>query len=199
MKKISLTILVTVCLILSSFNKNEGAFYRKEHYQKELWYPIMISKITKQDRADLHSAHWIQMLSSNSHIAFEKDQKKLIEKLGKVDEKEIRVLFRENEKDPLLFIFVETTYGILDLFTFNINTAELKRVNNKGYMVMHFGDRLSLKENTKEGLLFYDDYDVDGSGKTFRNHIYFNRSENTLMQTKSCEIVKGLEQCKDSK
>ena len=199
MKKISFVLLVALCFILFSFDKTEGVFYRKEHYQKELWYPIMINKLTEQDRADVHSAHWIQMLSSNYKISSEKSMPKLIEMLGKVIENEIRVFFRESEKDPQLYIFVETTYGILDLFTFNINTAELKRVNNKGFMVMHFGDRLSLKENTKEGILFYDDYEVESPKRFFRNQIYFNRAENSLMQIKSCEFINGVEQCKEAK
>lgn len=199
MKKLSLLLLFAIVFLFSSFDVKDAVFYRKEHYQKETWYPMMISKLTKEDRADVHSAQWIRMLSSNSFIAFEKDQKKLIEKLGKVSEQEIRVLFKETEKDPQLYIFVETTYGILDLFIFNTNTSELKRVNNKGYIVMHFGDRISLKENNKEGLLFYNEYDSDGAGRLFRNHIYFNRSEYTLAQIKNCEIVRGVEQCKETK
>jgi hypothetical protein len=193
MKKTFPILLLTITFALFAFHKNEGPnFYRKEHYEKEKWYPAMIAKLSKEDRADAASAKWMASLSSNSHIAFEKSTPKLIERLGKINEQEIRVLFRESEKDPSVFVFVETMNNIHDLFIFNTKTEELKRVNNKGLIVIVWGESIRLKEASKQGILFY----ADSKDGVYRKHLYFNREENTFVHSKSCELNKGVETCK---
>lgn len=197
MKKITFIFLLAITIVLFSFNKNEEAvFYTKEHFKNEKWYAGMLAKLMKEDRADAASAHWMQMLSSNGYIAHEKSMPKLIEKLGKINEEEIRVLFRENEKDPSVFVFVETMNNIHDLFVFNTMTQELKRVKNKGTIVIVLGERISMKENNQDGILFYASSKDQGGGKVFRKHLYFNRKENSFEHTKSCEVAKGVEECK---
>lgn len=196
MKKTFTLAFISCAFLLVSFDVKEASFQKKEHYQNEKWYPALIAGITQQDRADVHSAQWMSHLSSNSAIAFEKSMPKLIEKIGKINEVEIRVLFRESKNDPNIFVFVETTNYVLDLFRFNTITQQLSRVNNKGLIIMHFGDRLSVNTADKNGILFFDDYDVQSTDKFRRNYIYYDRAGNSLKHTKRCETVNGLEQCK---
>jgi hypothetical protein len=180
---------------LSFYPKDEPTFYNKEHYQKEQWYPILITKLNKEDRADAASAQWISTLSSNSGLAFERSIPRLIEKIGKIDEKEIRVFFRESESDPQVFIFVQTTYSILDLFIFNTKSCELKRVRNNGIIVALFGEVIRLKEVTADGLLFCADHQNSGNGKLYRKYMYVDLKQNSFTHTKNCELVNGAEKC----
>lgn len=155
------------------------------------WHKKLLFQLNHEYKIDPSDARMIKMTSSNSHIAFEQTEQSLVEKYGKIKADDIIQICSKNKTDSVYYVFTAMNQ-YHHLFTYNIFTGKLRRVENRGSIVLTGGENLKFFSSDENSNIYCTQKRQE---EDWIKYFRFDKKAWTLTHFKNCRSINKKTEC----